>query len=126
MKTAIKKPDPSQEYFFKEGCHILEVSNSNDDEDVSIARARVESGKTTAWHQLKGTSERYFILQGKGTVEIGDKHKSEVNVGDTVIIPPLTRQRIHNTGADDLVFLAICSPRFQPENYEELEKPVTA
>jgi hypothetical protein len=31
----------------------------------------------------------------------------------------MTRQRIHNPGPDDLVFLVICTPRFLPENYEE-------
>ena len=29
-------------------------------------------------------------------------------------------QRITNTGEDDLIFLAICSPRFVPDAYEPL------
>jgi mannose-6-phosphate isomerase-like protein (cupin superfamily) len=33
------------------------------------------------------------------------------------MIPPDTRQRIRNTGVGDLIFLAICSPRFQEKNY---------
>jgi mannose-6-phosphate isomerase-like protein (cupin superfamily) len=28
-------------------------------------------------------------------------------------------QRVTNTGEEDLVFLAICTPRFRPENYRE-------
>ena len=44
-----------------------------------------------------------------------------VQPGDVVIIPPLCRQRIANTGGSDLVFLAICSPRFRPGCYEDLE-----
>ena len=43
----------------------------------------------------------------------------EVQAGDVVLIPPSVRQRIANTGAGDLVFLAICTPRFRPENYED-------
>jgi hypothetical protein len=31
------------------------------------------------------------------------------------------RQRIANTGTDDLVFYCICSPRFTQECYESLE-----
>ena len=45
----------------------------------------------------------------------------EVTSGAVVLIPPLCRQRITNIGDDDLVFLAICSPRFRPEAYEDVE-----
>jgi oxalate decarboxylase/phosphoglucose isomerase-like protein (cupin superfamily) len=33
----------------------------------------------------------------------------------------MCRQRITNTGVDDLVFLAICSPRFSQDVYEDVE-----
>lgn len=52
--------------FFEEGCFIVEISNSSDDPEVSIARARVEPGRATQWHRLMGISERYVILEGKG------------------------------------------------------------
>lgn len=122
MNPTIKKFDPGQEYYFQEGCHIVEVSNSSDDEQASIAQARVEPGVTTVWHALSDTSERYVILQGKGLVEIGNLEKTQVDIGDTVIIPPQVRQRIHNHGDTDLVFLAICTPPFQLANYRSLEE----
>jgi oxalate decarboxylase/phosphoglucose isomerase-like protein (cupin superfamily) len=37
-----------------------------------------------------------------------------------VLIPPSTRQRIANTGPGDLVFLAICTPRFTQGAYEDV------
>ena len=37
------------------------------------------------------------------------------------MIPAGCRQRITNTGRDDLVFLALCTPRFVPASYEDLE-----
>lgn len=120
MNPCVKKFDIGEEYFFVEGCHILEMSNSPDDPEVSIARARVEPGKTTARHRLKGVSERYVILEGRGQVEIGDMPPRKVATGDVVLIPPLTPQRISNTGSDDLIFLAICSPRFTGTAYESL------
>jgi hypothetical protein len=40
---------------------------------------------------------------------------------DVVSIPPACAQRITNTGAGDLVFLAVCTPRFVQEAYEEIE-----
>nr|CAA6802140.1 MAG: Unknown protein [uncultured Thiotrichaceae bacterium] len=121
MKPAITHTPESQEYYFHEGCHILELSNSPDDEDVSIARARVEPGKTTRWHRLKNTTERYLILQGVGLVEVSDLPAQPVNTGHVVLIPPMQNQRITNTGDTDLIFLAICSPRFQAGCYEDTE-----
>jgi mannose-6-phosphate isomerase-like protein (cupin superfamily) len=41
--------------------------------------------------------------------------------GDVVIIPAGARQRISNTGTIDLVFLAICVPRFTPGAYVDIE-----
>ena len=93
----IKKHDSSDEYYFEEGCHIVETSNSVDDEDVSIARARVEKGQTTKWHYLENTIERYVILSGCGLVEIGTQAACEITTGDVVIIPANTRQRIKIT-----------------------------
>ncbi len=118
---AIQRFDPQREYFFGEGCFINELSNRPDDPAVSIAQARVAAGDTTRWHRLRDTTERYVILSGQGRVEVGDLPPQEVQAGDTVIIPPLCRQRIANTGPGDLVFLAICSPRFTPECYEDLD-----
>ncbi len=41
--------------------------------------------------------------------------------GDVVLIPPGRRQRITCLGDEDLIFLAICTPRFRPETYEDIE-----
>ena len=122
MNSAIKKLDLSEEYYFNEGCYITELSNSHDDPSVSIARARVEAGETTRWHSLHGITERYVIIEGSGLVEVGDIEAVSVATGDVVIIPPGVRQRINNNGEQSLVFLAICSPRFEISAYIDLSK----
>ena len=122
MKSFIKKLDLSQEYYFNEGCYITELSNSSDDPSVSIARARVEAGETTRWHSLNGITERYVIIEGTGLVEVGDIEAVPVTEGDVVIIPPDVRQRISNNGQQSLVFLAICSPRFDFSAYIDLSE----
>ena len=94
-----------------------------EDPEASIALARVEPGVTTRWHRLVATTERYVILDGRGRVEVGDLPTREVRAGDVVVIPPLCRQRITNVGSEDLRFLAICTPRFEQRNYEDVEKP---
>ena len=98
MKEAIRRAAEQEEFFTAEGCFIVELSNSPDDPALSIARARVAPGVTTRWHRVRDTAERYVIL----------------------LIPPSCRQRIANIGASDLVFLAICSPRFNQDAYEQI------
>jgi mannose-6-phosphate isomerase-like protein (cupin superfamily) len=121
MKETIKPLCLDDEFYTSEGCYITELSNTSEDPDVSIARARVEPGMTTRWHRLVGTVERYFILQGRGRVHVGNLQSQEISAGDIVLIPPMCRQRISNIGSDDLVFLAICTPRFIDDVYEDIE-----
>lgn len=120
MRAEIKKAAAAREYASAERCHIVEVANDASD-PVSIARARIEPGVTTAWHKLEGISERYLIVSGKGRVEVGELGPAAVRAGDVVRIPPDTRQRITNTGRGDLVFYAICWPRFEQKYYIHLE-----
>ncbi len=120
MKETVKHIDPSDEYYTREGCYIIELSNSEDDPVLSIARARVRPGITTRMHRLGRTFERYIILEGKGRVEVGSLSR-EIGADDVVLIPPMCPQRITNTGTDDLVFLAICTPRFSENAYEDID-----
>ncbi|MEM9929407.1 MAG: cupin domain-containing protein [Bacteroidota bacterium] len=111
---------PDQEFYTSERCHIIEVINQPDHAEVSIAQARVEPGVTTRWHTVE-VREIYYILEGEGRAEVGDEIFS-VAPGDAISIPPLVRQRIKNTGENDLVFLCVCTPRFTPEGYRELSE----
>ncbi|MDD1607353.1 MAG: cupin domain-containing protein [Methylococcaceae bacterium] len=121
MQAQILKTPESDEYYFEEGCFILELSNSDQDPQLSIARARVKTGMSTRLHRLSNLIERYVILSGVGSVEVADLPAQTVSAGNVVIIPPLCSQKITNTGAEDLVFLALCTPRFQTQFYEDIE-----
>ena len=122
MKETIKLQDLSSEFYAEEKCHIVELSNTPDDPGLSIARARVEPGVTTRWHRLANIVERYCIVKGRGRVEVGKLPAQEVNPGDVVIIPPMCCQRITNIGSEDLVLLALCTPRFSTDNYEDIDE----
>jgi mannose-6-phosphate isomerase-like protein (cupin superfamily) len=111
------------EHWFEEGCFITEWWNSPDDDAMSVARARVPAGTTTAWHALDGVTERYVILQGTGHAEVGRLPRMPVGAGDVVVIPPGVRQRIHADAQQDLIFLALCTPRFMPAAYRPLSDP---
>jgi mannose-6-phosphate isomerase-like protein (cupin superfamily) len=121
MNEAIKRINLGAELYTPEKCYIIELSNTQDDPEASIARARVTPAVTTRWHRVVGTTERYVIIEGKGRVEVGNLPPQEVSAGDVVLIPPSCRQRITNTGHRDLLFLAICTPRFRPEAYEDID-----
>ncbi len=122
MNPNLLRPDESKEFFTGERCHILEMlNNHNSEKPFSIARARVEPGVTTAWHRLNGIQEFYYILEGVGFMELGDKPGFEVQKSDIVQIEPNMAQRIKNTGEEDLLFLVICDPPFTDEHYEDFE-----
>jgi mannose-6-phosphate isomerase-like protein (cupin superfamily) len=121
MHEEVRRMVPDAEFYTPERCFINELSNSDADPEASIARARVLPGVSTRWHRLRGTTERYVLLSGVGRVEIGDGPAQDVTKGDVVLIPAGCRQRITNSGVEDLIFLAICTPRFRPENYEDMD-----
>ena len=121
MQSKVIQYTADNEYFFREGCFINELSNSAEDNALSIARARVRPGEKTRWHKLKDRIERYVILQGVGYVEIGDSPPQRVSIGDVVLIPADCSQRIENRGDEDLVFLALCTPRFTPDSYIDID-----
>ncbi len=118
MKVHYSTPE-NQEYFFDEGCHILELYNDPENSELSIARARVAANTETRLHALSNTIERYIILSGEGIATIDEKEYL-VKTNDVLIIDKGIPQKIRNTKQEDLVFLAVCSPRFTPECYQEV------
>jgi mannose-6-phosphate isomerase-like protein (cupin superfamily) len=110
------------EFYTAEHCHINELHNRASDTDCSIARARVAPGETTRLHCVRDTVERYVTLAGEGEVRIAQQAPVRVNPLDVITIPAGAPQRIANTGAGELVFLCVCTPRFREENYLDLEE----
>ena len=80
----------------------------------SLAFAVLKHGKTSFPHKLK-TSEVYFILEGEGIMHIGEE-TAQVIPGNTIYIPPDTRQYIHNSGRIDLKFICIVDPAWKEED----------
>ncbi len=126
MQAQILRKIDAAEFYTDERCYINELSNSDADAAVSIAQARVCAGVTTRWHRLAGIAERYVLLSGRGRVEAGDLPAQDVGPGDVVLVPPGCRQRIACLGDEDLVFLAICTPRFCNEAYEDIDSDTPA
>lgn len=78
-------------------------------QNQSLAEARVPAGTATDRHYHKLSEEFYFLLEGRGTMEI-DGATREVGPGDAILIPAGAWHQI--TAADDLVFLCCCAPPY--------------
>lgn len=121
MKFEIFQPATETiEYFTEERCYITEVCNSHISPNVSLAIARVPAGTTTQLHSLNGTNETYIVIEGEGEVEVdGDIYS--ISAGDQVAIPAGAPQRVTSLGENDLRFYCLCTPRFRPDSYINLE-----
>ncbi len=108
------------EVFTDERCFITELMNTPLSPEVSLAVARVEPGVTTQLHALSGILERYVVRKGSGLIEINGQTRN-IGVGDQAVIDPGVSQRITNTGNGDLEFYCLCTPRFTPEAYVNLD-----
>jgi mannose-6-phosphate isomerase-like protein (cupin superfamily) len=116
MKPLIIKANSLNMTLTPERCFIAENYGSNDGK-VSIAIATVKPGVTTVAHHLEGIEEIYIITQGTGIIDIKDLEPTKVTVGDVIVIPAGTSQRIKNVGDCDLVFYCVCTPRFIQKQY---------
>lgn len=91
---------------------ILDLSNAPV-EKQSLAEATIPTGGETERHWHKDSEEFYFILEGKGTMEI-DGEKCEIGVGDAILIPSGAWHQIK--AAEDLRFLCCCAPPYRHED----------
>lgn len=81
----------------------------------SLAEARLPPGAATAPHFHPQAEEIYYLLEGRGRMQIeGDVQ--EVGPGDAVAIPPGARHQITNIGNETLRFLCCCAPAYEHDD----------
>ena len=119
LKLITRNAQP--EFETRERCSIVEILNDAESSDVSIARCRVKPGIITELHSLRNTKETYVIEAGQAMMDDGECEPIAVEIGDKIMISSGHPQRIRNIGECDLIFLAVCNPRFEPECYIPLE-----
>ena len=123
-EAGLLRQAPGQPFYTEERCFITELLNDPQCSEVSLARCRVEPGVTTQLHRLS-VAERYVVESGQGMMELDGQPAVAIGAGDSVLIPPGCAQRVKNDAAEDLVFLCICTPRFEPLHYENIETEAT-
>ena len=82
-------------------------------QNQSLAEASIPAGIATDRHYHKLSEEFYFIIEGKGSMEI-DGEAREVGPEDAILIPAGAWHQI--TAVEDLRFLCCCAPPYAHED----------
>ena len=82
-------------------------------EAQSLAEASLEAGQGTTRHYHAATEEIYFVLEGRGRMEL-DGELRDVEPGDAVLIPPGAWHQI--TADEPLRFLCCCAPPYSHDD----------
>ena len=81
----------------------------------SLAEARLPVNGATTPHYHPRTEEIYYIVEGHGSMRVGDEIRS-VGPGDAIAIPPGAPHQIRNTDSIILKFLCCCAPAYEDED----------
>lgn len=81
----------------------------------SLAEATLAPGMVTEEHFHPKAEEIYYVLDGRGRMQVEDEAR-DVRPGDGIAILPGKRHIIWNIGGSDLIFLCCCSPAYSHDN----------
>jgi mannose-6-phosphate isomerase-like protein (cupin superfamily) len=71
-----------------------------------VKQITIHPGQAPSYQYHYKRSEVYIIVQGKAAIMLDDIEK-EYNVGDTIVVPVLTKHRVTNIGNEDLIFIEV-------------------
>jgi mannose-6-phosphate isomerase-like protein (cupin superfamily) len=91
---------------------ILDATNAPV-ENQSLAEASLPAGGETQRHYHKLSEEIYFVLEGKGVMEV-DGALREIGAGDAILIPPTAWHQVKATTV--IRFLCCCAPVYSHED----------
>lgn len=116
MITYSHYPD-IEAYITKDGSIIRELMHPSlqGNHNQSLAEAIIPAQTSTLLHKHLKTEEIYHIIQGKGTVRIGNE-AILVQAGDSILIPPGMAHNICNNGYEELKILCCCSPAYSHDD----------
>lgn len=92
------------------------VSHRNSSvKNQSLAKVTINPGQSVLEHYHVRTEELYHILQGEGLMHI-DGEEQFIGVGQTVVILPGQKHKVHNKSDDALVMLVMCAPGYEDDD----------
>jgi mannose-6-phosphate isomerase-like protein (cupin superfamily) len=113
----IQNIDRVPAFITKDGSEIRELLAYRNSciRNQSLAEARLKPGGSTTPHRHLKTEEIYYILEGLGSMQVGDEIQA-VGPGDAIAIPPGSIHQITNRGTTLLIFLCCCAPSYQHDD----------
>jgi mannose-6-phosphate isomerase-like protein (cupin superfamily) len=104
-------------FITKDGSEIRELLAYRNSciRNQTLAEARLPEGLSTTAHLHRQTEEIYYVLEGRGTMRVGEETRA-VGPGDAIAIPPGAVHQITNTGSGVLKFLCCCAPGYEHED----------
>ena len=77
----------------------------------SLAEEILPPGCAVTPHQHHQLEEIYYIVEGRGRMQVGDEER-DVEAGDAIYIPRGHPHTLCNTGTEAVKILLICGPAF--------------
>ena len=113
----VRNIDSVPAFTTKDGSEIRELLAHRNSciRNQSLAEARLPAAGATTRHYHPKTEEIYYILAGRGRMDI-DGRMREVGPGDAIAIPPGATHQITNTSGGTLRFLCCCAPAYEHED----------
>jgi mannose-6-phosphate isomerase-like protein (cupin superfamily) len=85
-------------------------------ENQSLAEANLPPGGATQRHYHRISEEFYYLLEGRGTMEINGETR-EVGPGDAILIPAGAWHQIRSLEEVDILrFLCCCAPPYSHDD----------
>lgn len=75
----------------------------------------IPPGRYSRPHYHPKSEETYAILKGRARISIDGKNHA-LSPGDVVFIQPMERHQIFSKGKEDLEFIVVCAPAWEPKN----------
>ena len=86
----------------------------------SLAEEWLPPGHAVTPHFHRDTEEIYYVLEGAGTMTVGDETEA-VGPGDAILIPRGSVHSLANTGAAPMRIVLVCGPAFSREDERFLD-----
>ncbi len=94
---------------------LIGLGGGGTTERHSVAHVVIPPGKSSRLHFHPEAEESYYMLSGQAKLAF-DAESTIIGPGQIVLIPPNKSHQITNIGSEDLEFLAICVPAWEPAN----------
>jgi mannose-6-phosphate isomerase-like protein (cupin superfamily) len=87
-------------------------------EKMWVGMSKVDPGSCSNPHSHERQEEIFYVVGGRGEIEVGDE-KEAVEPGSIVVVPPTLIHSLINTGDETLKVLSVVSPPFEKSDFEQ-------